>query len=372
MVNKRVVVAMSGGVDSSVAAALLAEQGYEVIGVTMQIWPEASEEIEQREGGCCSVTAASDARRVCDRLEIPFYVLNFRDVFGREVIDRFCREYARGRTPNPCIACNRYVKFEALLRRARELGAAYLATGHYGRVKWASHREADPEDGGRHLLFRAADSSKDQSYALYSLTQEQLGRLILPLGELTKPRVRELAASMGLPTAHKAESQEICFVVADDYRVFLRERAPGAVTPGPIVDTSGRRLGAHHGLADFTVGQRGGLGLAVGHPLYVVRLEPQTNTLVVGRDDEVFANKLEADDSNWIAFPALEGPIRAEAKIRYGAVPQPALIEPLDGGRIRVTFDIPQRAITPGQAVVFYHGDLVLGGATINRTLTAE
>ncbi len=361
--RERVVVAMSGGVDSSVAAALLIQEGYEVIGVTMRIWPEASEEIERREGGCCSVSAVWDARRVCDRLGIPYYVLNFKDVFSREVIERFCQEYARGRTPNPCIACNRYVKFEALMQKARELGASYLATGHYSRV-----RHPEKSSGGRHLLYRASDPAKDQSYALYNLTQEQLGTLLLPLGDLTKAKVREIAASCGLPTAGKAESQDICFVVEGDYRDFLRERVPQSAIPGPIVDTSGHHLGTHPGLVNFTVGQRGGLGLAAGHPLYVVRIEPETNTLVVGRAAEVFSPWLEAADPNWIAFKELKREIRAEAKIRYGAVPVAATVEPGEGGKVRVRFDSPQRAVTPGQAVVFYQGDLVLGGATIDRT----
>lgn len=364
MTQKRVIVAMSGGVDSSVAAALLIEQGFEVIGVTMQIWPEASEEIEQREGGCCSVSAVRDAQRVCDRLDIPYYVLNFREIFDREVIDRFCREYALGRTPNPCIACNRYVKFEALMQKTRELGGDYLATGHYSRVK-----HADPAGPERHLLYRAAELTKDQSYALYNLTQEQLGRLLLPLGGLTKAEVREIAVSYGLPTAAKAESQEICFVVEGDYRAFLRERAPGTTTPGPIVDRGGNRLGTHQGLANYTVGQRGGLGLAVGHPLYVVRLDVETNTLVVGPDEEVFSAGLEASDPNWIALAELIGEVRAEVKIRYGAAPVPASVTPGPRGSVQIRFNQPQRAVSPGQAVVLYHGDLVLGGATIDYVL---
>jgi len=352
----RVVVAMSGGVDSSVAAFLCLEAGHEVVGVTMQVWPDAPEEVLEREGGCCSLSAVEDARRVCSILGIPHYVTNLKREFEDEVIDEFIKEYARGRTPNPCITCNRALKFGHLLRRARELEAGYVATGHYARVE---------KQAGRHLLKKAEDESKDQSYALYSLDQEQLAHALFPVGSLSKREVRRIAKERGLPTSEKPESQDICFVTGGDYRDFLAGRRPEALSPGSIEDTRGRKLGSHTGIAHFTVGQRKGLGIASGRPMYIVDIRPDTNTVVAGTWEESLSQGLLARECNWIEFDRPAGPFRADAKIRYKSNPAPALITPRDGGVVEVIFDRPQRAVTPGQAAVFYHGDVVAGGGTI-------
>ncbi|MHB9144420.1 MAG: tRNA 2-thiouridine(34) synthase MnmA [Symbiobacteriia bacterium] len=362
MSKKRVVAAMSGGVDSSVTAALLQQQGYEVIGATMQTWPDLTrDEVEQvRHGGCCSVSAVSDARRVADRLGIPYYVLNFKENFREKVIDYFVREYTEGRTPNPCIACNRYVKFDELLRRAQALDADYVATGHYAKV------EQDPVTG-RYLLKKSVDLGKDQTYALYNLTQEQLSHTLMPLGYYQKPQVREMARRLGLATADKPDSQEICFVLDDDYARFVQEQAPAAVVPGPILDTRGHQLGTHKGLPFYTIGQRKGLGFTAGTPLYVVDILPEENAIVVGGNEDVLSSRLTAADLNWIAFEGPTDPFPAQAKIRYGARPGACFVTPRPDGQVEVEFERPQRAITPGQAVVFYQDDLVLGGGTIQR-----
>lgn len=356
----RVVIAMSGGVDSSLAAALLRDDGYDVVGVTMQIWPSWLGD-PAGEGSCCSLSAVEDARRVADRLHIPFYVVNFQDVFQREVIDRFADEYGAGLTPNPCIVCNTVVKYGALLHKAREIGATALATGHYARKGYDSGT-------GRHLLLRAADTSKDQTYALYGLTQEQLAMALFPLGGLQKAETRRMAAEYGLAVASKPDSQEICFVHGD-YRNFLAEYRPSLRKPGDIVDRSGRQLGRHEGLAFYTVGQRKGLGALESRRMYVVELDAATNRVVVGEDRAVFCRGLLAGNMNWIAIADLSGPLRVEAKIRYTVPPAPANIEPESGGQIRVSFEAPQRAVTPGQAVVFYQGDAVVGGGTILKSL---
>lgn len=355
----RVVVAMSGGVDSSVAAAILLEQGYDVIGVTMQIWPEDDPLEEARKGGCCSLAAVTDARRVADILGIPYYVLNLRDTFDREVIRPFIDAYVEGRTPNPCILCNRMIKFDALLQKARELEADYLATGHYARTWHDAGR-------GRHLLARARDRGKDQSYVLYTLTQEQLSGLLLPLGDLVKDEVRRAAAQLGLPVATKPESQEICFVEPGGCGRFVARRTPERVRPGPILDTRGRVIGRHRGLPYYTIGQRRGLGIAAPRPLYVVEIDAARNAVIVGYAEESARPGMEVGDVNFILLENLADEMEAEVQIRYHSQPQPATLTPSPQG-VAVRFLAPQRGITPGQAAVFYLGDLVLGGGTITR-----
>ncbi|MEW6308865.1 MAG: tRNA 2-thiouridine(34) synthase MnmA [Bacillota bacterium] len=363
----RVVCAMSGGVDSSVAAAVLAEAGHEVIGATMQIWPDDQ---PAADGGCCSLAAVHDARRVADRLGIPYYVLNLREAFAAEVIAYFCREYAAGRTPNPCIACNQRVKFAELLSRALALEADALATGHYARVE----QGAD----GRWLLQKARDAAKDQTYALYGLTQAQLGRALFPLGDLTKAEVRQRAAELGLAVADKAESQEICFVTGD-YRDFLAARIPEAIRPGPILDTAGNVLGRHAGLPRYTVGQRSGLGVAAGVPLYVLELDANRNALIVGRREEEHARGTLLTDVNLIPWDRLDGELAVTIKLRYGARESPAKAYPAASAPgavagagekdVVVLFDRPLRAVAPGQAGVLYRGETVIGGGTIVRAL---
>lgn len=350
-------VAMSGGVDSSTAAALLKEQGYEVIGVTLEIWP-LDVPPPPGEIGCCSLSAVEDARRVANLLGIPHYVLNFRSVFQEKVIDYFISDYLSGRTPNPCIACNRFIKFEALLRKALALGMDYIATGHYARIFYDKERR-------RYLLAKGRDPNKDQSYVLYTFTQEQLARTLLPLGEYTKDEVRKMAQEYGLPVAWKSESQEICFVTVGDYREFIRERARVPIRPGPILDVKGRVLGQHRGLPYYTVGQRRGLGVALGRPVFVVALDPRRNAVIVGNEEDLLQSKLRSRDNNYILWdePPLE--VEVKAKIRYRSPEAAALLRPQPHRVAEVEFKEPQRAVTPGQAVVYYQGDLVVGGGTI-------
>lgn len=357
MVDK-VVVGMSGGVDSSVTAAILKERGYDVIGVTLNVWPELEGVAENlREDACCALGATEDARRVADRLDIPYYVVNFRDTFEQRVIQDFVREYQRGRTPNPCVRCNQFIKYDALLEKADLFGAEYVATGHYVRNVY------DP-GSGRWLLRKAADRAKDQSYVLYVMTQDRLARTLFPLGELTKAETRRLAEEWRLPVAGKPESQDICFVPYKNYGEFMERHAPGSIREGPIVDRAGNELGRHYGIAFHTVGQRRGLGVATGSPLYVTEIRAEANAVVVGPLEEMLRSTCRLEDASFVSIPELSGPLRVEARIRYRAEPAPAEISPLDGGVV-VRFDEPQRAVTPGQAVVFYHGDVVVGGGTI-------
>src|SRR6266540_3208460 len=357
----RIVVGLSGGVDSSVAAAVLVEQGFEVVGITLRMWPwQPSQDAAQRFGSCCSPATVDDARQVARRLGIPYYLLNSEAEFDRTVIDDFAREYEAGRTPVPCTVCNREVKFGSLLERARAWDAGAVATGHYARIT----RDAAT---GRHLLWRGIDAQKDQSDFLWPLSQSQLGAARFPVGGLTKIEVRDRARALGLVTADKPESQEICFIPDDDYRGFLRRRVPRAFRPGPIVDGQGNVLGEHGGLANYTVGQRRGLGLAGTRPLYVTTLDPERNTVVVGGADEVEVKSLWAEQVNLISIEALDEPIEVIAKIRHSHIPAAAFLSPVGQGWVRVDFAVAQRAPAPGQSVVFYRDDLVIGGGVIAR-----
>ena len=356
MEKKKVVVAMSGGVDSSLTAALLVDKGYDVIGVTMRL-SEESRDFEDNDRGCCSLSSVDDARRVAEIIGIPHYVMNFKDMFKEKVIDYFLRDYAKGWTPNPCIACNRYVKFEGLLQKSLELGATYVATGHYARI--------GQDETGRYLLRKGIDVKKDQSYALYHLNQSSLSHFLMPLGDYTKVETRKLAEQYSLPVAHKPDSQEICFVPHDDYKAYLKAHNPACLHPGDIVDQEGHVLGHHEGVPLYTIGQRKGLGIAAEHPLYVTELDMAHNRVAVGGADDVFFDNLIAGDLNWIAIDTITEPLKVTAKVRYGKREGRATVYPLENGRVRVEFDEPQRAVTPGQSVVFYDGDIVVGGGII-------
>jgi len=363
-----IAVAMSGGVDSSAVAGMLHRNGQPIIGLTMQLWnqrrlPELVPE-GAVSGRCCSLDDVYDARRVAEHLGVPYYVVNFEDRFESQVVAPFVQDYLAGRTPIPCTLCNNFLKFDQFLDMARRIGAEWIATGHYARV------ERDPASG-RYLLRRGVDESKDQSYFLWGLTQEQLARTLFPLGELRKTEVRRLAAELGLPVAGKDESQEICFVPNGDYASFveayLADRGePAPVAAGEIVSEDGQVLGEHAGIHRFTVGQRKGLGIAARQPLYVLAIEPAGNRVVVGSDQALLRRSFSAREVNWIAFEGLGQPVRAEVKLRHRFAPAAATVRPAaDAARVEVEFDVPQRAITPGQAAVFYQGNLVLGGAWI-------
>ncbi|MEI8176366.1 MAG: tRNA 2-thiouridine(34) synthase MnmA [Candidatus Omnitrophota bacterium] len=358
--KKRIVVAMSGGVDSSVAAALLKDEGYEVIGITMQLWPK--EECGQsRDKSCCSLEGIRDARYVAQKLAIPFYVVDFHEEFKEHVIDYFVGSYLNGVTPNPCIVCNEKVKFGALMQKARELGADLIATGHYA----VSYYD---EDSGRFLLKAGSDAAKDQSYVLFNLSQEQLSRALFPLGSFTKDRIRRMARDLGLELVHdKRDSQEICFV-EDDYAKYLTKKANVTMESGPIVDKKGTVLGEHKGTPRYTIGQRHGLGIAHKEPLYVLEIDRARNAIVVGPKKDVFKRSLTAVRVSWIAFAEPKREFRAEAKIRYKHRKAPAQIIMTGVDTAEVLFDEPQDAPTPGQAVVFYDGDIVLGGGWIEKS----
>jgi tRNA-specific 2-thiouridylase len=356
--QQRVVVAMSGGVDSSVTALLLREQGYEVIGISMQVWDYSTFTAQEGEtfGSCCSLDDIHDARRVAEQLAIPFYVVNFEEEFQRLVIDDFVAEYFRGRTPNPCVRCNQRIKFDLLLNKARELGADFVATGHYARV--------ERDSGGLWHLLRGVDPAKDQSYFLFTLTQAQLAATLFPLGGMTKPEVRAIAARHNLRVAEKGESQEICFVPDDDYVRFLEEARGKGLLSGEIVDSRGTVLGSHDGTYRYTVGQRKGLGIAHPQPLYVLGVDAAQRQVVVGQREELCRGGLVATHVNWIVPPATD-PVEASCKIRYRHQPVPCRVYPLAGGTAEVRFCEPEKSVTPGQAVVFYKGDEVLGGGWI-------
>jgi tRNA-specific 2-thiouridylase len=356
MEKTRVAVAMSGGVDSSTAAALLHERGYEVIGLMMRMWSEEGDGFLPNK--CCSPEAVADARRVCQTLGVPFYLLNVEDEFKARVVDFFVDGYASGITPNPCLQCNRLVKFGTLLRKARALGAEFLATGHYARVV--------RNERGAYELFKGADPNKDQSYALHILSQDQLAHAMFPLGELTKTETRALAAKFNLRVAEKDESQDLCFIADGNYRNFMRRNRPDALIPGPILDTQGNVLGQHTGLPDYTIGQRKGLGIAAREPLYVTALDGTRNALIVGRKAELGKRVLLARDVNWIPPETAQRlPLRASVKIRYRSAQLPAFLLQADARHVRVEFDEPLRDITPGQAAVFYDGARCLGGGII-------
>ena len=349
----RVVVAMSGGVDSSVAAALLKEQGYDVIGMMLRLWSEPGKEESNR---CCTPDSMAQARRVAAKLGIPFYVIDAKDVFRETVVQYFLDGYARGETPNPCLICNRQIRWTFLLDHALALGADYMSTGHYVRIRKAE---------GSYQLLRAVDQSKDQSYVLHVLNQEKLARALFPIGDYPKSEIRAIAEKFGLPTASRKDSQDLCFLAGEDYRHFLQRNAAEMLQPGEILTREGRSVGTHTGLANYTIGQRKGLGFASPVPLYVLGKDSGTNALIVGPKEELGFRELIAHDVNWLSGETPNEPFRADVKIRYTAKEAEALVTPIDEGRVQVRFDAPQRDITAGQAAVFYRGDLLIGGGII-------
>ncbi len=357
---KKVVVGMSGGVDSSVAALLLKQQGYEVIGITMRLWDGEERQSGFYESACCSLSAVEDARRVAFALDIPYYVFDFRAEFEKYVIDYFVNSYINAETPNPCIACNHFVKFGALLNRAEAIGADYIATGHYAKVEFS-------EKYGRWVLKKSVSAGKDQTYALYSLNQKQLSKVLMPIGELDKTQVRQLAKKYKLPTADKPDSQEICFVPDNDYAGFIKRKTGGLGKQGCFVDTAGNVIARHKGIANYTIGQRKGLGVALGEPMFVTKINSETGDVTLGKSGFEFSDTLVAHSVNLIPFDSFDGKLRVTAKVRYAAKEADASVYLLDNERAKVVFDKPQRAITPGQAVVFYEpdGDTVIGGGII-------
>ena len=361
MSQKKALIAMSGGVDSSVAAYLTQQAGFQCTGATMRLFDNSILGQDQ-ESTCCSLDDAEDARSVARRLGFPFYVFNFKDDFEEKVIRKFIHCYECGATPNPCIDCNRYLKFDHLLRRGYELGCDYVVTGHYARIR-------QDENTGRYLLYKATDLSKDQSYVLYSLTQEQLAHTRFPLGEMTKAEARTIAEEQGFINARKHDSQDICFVPDGDYVAFMERYTGKKYTPGDYLDLQGNVVGQHKGAVSYTLGQRKGLNLAMGTPVYVCAKDMERNTVTVGPNEALFSTTLRAADWNWFPFPTLSEPIRVSAKARYNQPPQPATVYPEENGFARVVFEEPQRALTPGQAVVLYDGDMVVGGGTITEVL---
>ena len=359
--KKKVVLGMSGGVDSSVAAHILQEQGYEVIGVTLSQIPH-DDVYDEAAGGCCSISSVFDARQVAHDLGIPHYVLNFRGIFERKVIDYFVDEYLQGRTPNPCLMCNKYIRFDEFLKKAKGLGADYLATGHYAKVEY-------DEKTDRYLMKNSKDERKDQTYFLHQMTQEQLSQTIFPLGDYTKDQIRDIAEEMGMVIHNKPDSEEICFIPDDDHGGFIKRRVPDKVVPGNFVDKEGNILGEHKGIVYYTIGQRKGLGVALGRKVFVQEIRPETNEIVLGGNDGLFKEKLIADQLNWISIEKLEEPMDVSVKIRHTMKKSKARISPLENGEVLVEFEEPQRAITKGQAVVLYDEDVVVGGGIIKEYL---
>lgn len=358
--NNRVVVGMSGGVDSSVTAYLLKKKGYEVIGVTMQVWPE-DKEYEEREGGCCSLSSVEDARRVAYKLEIPFYVMDFKDIFDQKVVQPFINEYLSGRTPNPCIACNKFIKFDAFLEKARSLGADYIATGHYAKIY--------KNDNGRFLIERSKDDKKDQTYVLYNMTQYQLEHTLMPCGEYSKDRIREIAKEIGLSVHNKKDSEEICFIPDNDHGSYIKRQKCELVRPGNFVDSKGNVLGKHKGIVYYTIGQRKGLGIALGRPVFVKDINVLKDEVVLGSEEEIFKKSLVADNINFIPFDDINTPMKVLAKIRYASKATEATIYPYEDNKIKVVFEKAVRAITKGQSVVFYDDNLLLGGGIIEEIM---
>jgi tRNA-specific 2-thiouridylase len=358
MTNKRVAVAMSGGVDSSVAAALLQKEGYEVIGVTHQTWP--SDKNSNRFGGCCGLEAIDSARSVAAKLNIPYYIMDLRGDFQTTVIKEFFDEYSRGRTPNPCVLCNRYIRFNILLEKVLKMGMDYLATGHYARI-------GKSPDG--YQLLKAVDKTKDQSYFLYHLGQKELQHVLFPIGDYHKTQVRKMAADMGLPSATRKDSQDICFITEGDYRSFIEGRV--SLEPGDIADTQGEVIGKHSGLALYTIGQRHSLGISSNKTLYVIKLDAYNNRVIVGDKEQLFSRNLQAGQLSWVSGTLPVGPFEVNAKIRYKA-PESATTVTQRYGLAEVVFQQPQMAITPGQSVVFYQGEAVLGGGIIEEAMVAD
>jgi tRNA-specific 2-thiouridylase len=355
---------MSGGVDSAVAAARLKQEGYPLLGVTMKLWDyaEVGGDPTLRDGRCCTLETVGLARNSAEILGIPFYVLDMTRPFRATVIENFISEYVAGRTPNPCVVCNNRIKWSALYDRARQLGAQKIATGHYARI-------AFNQASGRHELLKGKDADRDQSYVLYGLSQEQLAATLFPLGELQKCEVRSQARSLGLPVAEAPESREICFVTDDNYRRFLRDKLSensAARRAGALVDEQGRQVGVHSGYSDFTLGQRRGLGVALGRPYYVSRIDPQTQTVHIAPDECLYGREARVEQVNWVSVAPPDSPLPARVKIRYQHRGENALLTPVHTGTVNVRFDLPQRALTPGQSAVFYDGDRVLGGGVVS------
>jgi len=349
--KKKVMLGMSGGVDSSVAACLLQKEGYEVIGVTMQVWTDTS-----HDDGCCSLSSVEDARRVANKLGIAYYVFNMKEDFQKYVVEYFIQEYESGRTPNPCIACNRYIKFGSLLNKAKSMDIDYIATGHYAIIE---------KENDRYILKKSVDETKDQSYVLYNLTQEQLSKTIFPLGRYHKSEIREIAKELGLGVASKPDSQEICFVEDNDHHRFIKQHSNTDIKVGEFVDLDGNVLGQHEGITKYTIGQRKGIGISFGKPMFVVDIDVENNRVVLGNNEDLLTKELIANDLNWISIDRLDTDMKVMAKIRYKAKEDEAIIKPLDKDNVHVIFEKAQRAVTQGQSIVFYNDDIVVGGGII-------